>query len=114
MTDKLVPQETGAEAAGHTHIPKQGQGSQRVLSCRRGLGNFFGRGFEDCVRFGAASADAAGGGRGVGTRGGGFGCTVQVRQVFGGGSTKIAGCYVQEGKLMKGCNIRVTRGSGKN
>ena len=33
-----------------------------------------------------------------------------VRAVFGNGSTKIAGCYVDEGKLAKGATIEVTRG----
>jgi len=36
-----------------------------------------------------------------------------VRAVFGGGSTKIAGCYVEEGKLKKGCTVQVKRGEDK-
>ena len=35
----------------------------------------------------------------------------EVRAVFGSGSTKIAGCFVKEGKLKKGALIEVTRGA---
>eukprot|EP00240_Pyramimonas_obovata_P002866 CAMPEP_0118923392 /NCGR_PEP_ID=MMETSP1169-20130426/1938_1 /TAXON_ID=36882 /ORGANISM="Pyramimonas obovata, Strain CCMP722" /LENGTH=644 /DNA_ID=CAMNT_0006864373 /DNA_START=61 /DNA_END=1995 /DNA_ORIENTATION=- len=35
----------------------------------------------------------------------------EVRAVFGSGSTKIAGCFVNEGKLKKGVMVEVTRGA---
>eukprot|EP00271_Cylindrocystis_brebissonii_P018651 TRINITY_DN5397_c0_g1_i1.p1 TRINITY_DN5397_c0_g1~~TRINITY_DN5397_c0_g1_i1.p1 ORF type:complete len:1734 (+),score=332.66 TRINITY_DN5397_c0_g1_i1:240-5441(+) len=34
----------------------------------------------------------------------------EVRAVFGTGSSKVAGCMVTEGKLMKGCHVSVMRG----
>ncbi|KAL3688306.1 hypothetical protein R1sor_014615 [Riccia sorocarpa] len=35
----------------------------------------------------------------------------EVRAVFGSGSGRVAGCMVNEGKLVKGCGVRVMRGS---
>ncbi|KAL2633034.1 hypothetical protein R1flu_004513 [Riccia fluitans] len=34
----------------------------------------------------------------------------EVRAVFGSGSGRVAGCMVNEGKLVKGCGVRVLRG----
>lgn len=35
----------------------------------------------------------------------------EVRAVFGAGSGRVAGCMVNEGKIVKGCGIRVMRES---
>lgn len=35
----------------------------------------------------------------------------EVRAVFGSGSGRVAGCMVNEGKLVKGCGLKVMRGS---
>jgi len=37
-----------------------------------------------------------------------------VKAVFGTGKKKVAGCYVESGKLSKGAMIEVVRGSGKD
>jgi translation initiation factor IF-2 len=34
---------------------------------------------------------------------------VEVRAVFSSGSGRIAGCMVMDGKVVKGCGIRVIR-----
>jgi translation initiation factor IF-2 len=34
----------------------------------------------------------------------------EVRAVFGSGSGRVAGCMVNEGKLVKGCGVKVMRG----
>jgi hypothetical protein len=38
----------------------------------------------------------------------------QVKAIFGTGKKKVAGCYVESGKLAKGAMIEVVRGSGKD
>jgi translation initiation factor IF-2 len=38
----------------------------------------------------------------------------QVKAIFGTGKKRVAGCYVESGKLTKGSMIEVTRGSGKD
>lgn len=38
----------------------------------------------------------------------------QVKAIFGTGKKKVAGCYVESGKLSKGAMIEVVRGSGKD
>ena len=35
----------------------------------------------------------------------------EVRAVFGAGSNRVAGCMVTEGKLVKNCQVAVTRGA---
>lgn len=39
---------------------------------------------------------------------------LQVKAIFGTGKKKVAGCYVESGKLSKGAMIEVVRGSGKD
>ncbi|GAV74873.1 LOW QUALITY PROTEIN: IF-2 domain-containing protein, partial [Cephalotus follicularis] len=35
--------------------------------------------------------------------------SAEVRAIFSGGSSRVAGCMVTEGKVMKGCGVRVIR-----